>query len=79
MSGTVLSEERKPLEGVTVTVRGTNRRTQTNTVGYYTILARPGQELVFTFVGSGAQTKTVGNVWERSTSPCSPKISNWAR
>ncbi len=60
ISGTVLSEERKPLEGVTVTVRGTNRRTQTNNVGYYTILARSGQALVFTFVGFGARTITVG-------------------
>jgi TonB-linked SusC/RagA family outer membrane protein len=61
VSGTVRSEDNNPLEGVTVSVRGTNRRTQTNTVGYYTILARPGQELVFTYVGSGTQTKTVGN------------------
>ena len=61
ISGTVLSEESKPLEGVTVTIRGTNRRTQTNNVGYYTILARPGQVLVFTFVGFGSQTVTVSN------------------
>jgi hypothetical protein len=60
VSGTVLSEENKPLEGVTVTVKGTNRRTQTNSAGYYTIPARPGQSLIFTFVGFGTQEVAIG-------------------
>lgn len=61
ISGTVLSDENSPLPGVTVSIRGTNNRTQTNNAGYYTILAKPGQQLVFTFVGFGARTFTVGN------------------
>ncbi|MBA3674016.1 MAG: SusC/RagA family TonB-linked outer membrane protein, partial [Chitinophagaceae bacterium] len=60
VSGTVLSDEGKPLEGVTVSVRGTSRKTQTNSVGYYTILARTGQDVVFTYVGFGSQTISAG-------------------
>ncbi|HUS01654.1 MAG TPA: SusC/RagA family TonB-linked outer membrane protein, partial [Chitinophagaceae bacterium] len=59
ISGVVLSEDGKPLQGITVSVRNTNRKTQTNNAGYFTIQARPGQELVFTSVGLGAQTVAV--------------------
>ncbi len=61
VTGVVLSEEGKPLEGITVSVRNTNRRTQTNSVGYFTISARSGQDLVFTSVGLGSQTISVGS------------------
>jgi uncharacterized GH25 family protein len=33
VTGVVLSEEGKPLEGITVSVRNTNRRTHTNRYG----------------------------------------------
>lgn len=62
ITGTILSEDdNRPLPGVTVTNRQTNRRTQTNTQGVYTIAAQPGQQLVFTFVGYGSHTVTVGD------------------
>ena len=61
ISGIVLSEESKPLEGITVSVSNTNRKTQTNKAGFFTISARPGQELVFSSVGLGIQRITVGS------------------
>lgn len=62
ITGTILSEdENKPLQGVTVLNRSTNRRTQTNSVGHYQIAATPGQQIVFTFVGYAPHTVTVGN------------------
>ena len=61
ISGTILSDENKPLQGVTVTNRQTNQRTQTNSAGFYTISAQPGQRLVFTFVGYTTNEVTVGS------------------
>ena len=62
ITGTILSEdENRPLPGVTVTNRQTNRRTQTNNQGIYTIAAQPGHQLVFTFVGYASRTITVGD------------------
>ncbi len=64
ISGTVLSEDNKPLEGVTVAVQRTKKSTQTNSLGQYTISARASDELIFTFVGLATQQMAVG---ERST------------
>ncbi len=52
VSGTVLSEDNKtPLQGVTVKVKGTKRITQTDAKGAFTIKATSGETLQFTFVG----------------------------
>lgn len=59
VSGTILSEDGKPLQGVTVTNRQTNQKTITNANGLYTIAAQPGQQLVYSNVGYGARTVTV--------------------
>jgi TonB-linked SusC/RagA family outer membrane protein len=59
ISGTVLSEDNKPLPGVTVSNRQTNQKTLTNAAGVYTIMAQPGQVLEFTFVGYATRTVTV--------------------
>jgi TonB-linked SusC/RagA family outer membrane protein len=62
ITGTILSEdENRPLSGVTVLNRATNRRTQTNNAGSFQIMASPGQELVFTYVGYTTHTVTVGD------------------
>jgi TonB-linked SusC/RagA family outer membrane protein len=60
VSGTVLSDDDgSPLLGVTVTNASTNKRTQTNTAGYYSISAEKGQTLTFTFVGYVTKSITV--------------------
>ncbi len=61
ISGIIMAEDgNRPLQGVTVQNRQTNQRTQTNSVGSYTIAAQPGQQLVFSFVGYASHTVTVG-------------------
>lgn len=60
VSGTILSEDNKPLVGVTVSVYRTKKSTQTNSLGQYTISAKPNDELVFTFVGFAAKQVPIG-------------------
>ncbi|RYY48496.1 MAG: SusC/RagA family TonB-linked outer membrane protein [Chitinophagaceae bacterium] len=60
ISGTVLSDDDgAPMPGVTVTNTSTNKKTQTNSVGYYSIGAEKGQTLTFTFVGYISKSLTV--------------------
>lgn len=62
VSGTILSEaDNSSLVGVTVTNRTTNKFTQTNNAGYFSIGAANGQVLRFTYVGYGQKDVTVGN------------------
>lgn len=62
ISGKVTTaEDGTPLPGVTVIVKGTNNGTSTNTEGNYSINAERGQVLVFSFIGTNSQEKTVGN------------------
>ena len=49
------------LPGVTVQLKGTKAGTQTNTDGVYSIEAKKGDVLTFTFVGMSQQSVTVGN------------------
>lgn len=59
ISGTVVGEDNRPLQGVTVANRQTNQSTLTNSAGQFTISAQTGQVLVFTFVGYTSTTVTV--------------------
>ncbi len=62
ISGTVLAEDNKtPLPGVTVTVNGTNRSTQTDNNGHFSISAATGETLQLSYVGYEAQTIKIGN------------------
>ncbi len=62
VTGTILAEDdNSPLQGVTITNRNTNKRVQTNSAGYYTIVADKGQVLVITFVGYVRKEFTVGD------------------
>ena len=47
----VVSNESKPLPGVNITIKGTNRVTVTNFDGNFKIKATKGEELVFDFIG----------------------------
>lgn len=62
VSGTVLSDDdNAPLLGVTVTNRNTDKKTQTNTAGYFTIPAAKGHVLVLTYVGYARREFVVGD------------------
>jgi ferric enterobactin receptor len=51
ISGTVLSDDGTPLVGVTITVSGANRSTATDDKGKFTISAKAGATLEFSYVG----------------------------
>lgn len=59
--GRVLSvEEKTPLPGVSVRIKGTTTGSITDAGGNYTLNAASGQQLIFSFVGYSEQTITVG-------------------
>lgn len=61
ISGTVMSAiNNTPLEGVTVTLKGTKESTQTNASGNFKISARTGQALQFSYIGYTTQEIVVG-------------------
>ncbi len=60
VSGTVLSDDdATPLIGVSILNKNTNKRTQTNEAGYFSINANNGDLLVFTYVGYVTKQTTV--------------------
>ncbi|MGX7666971.1 SusC/RagA family TonB-linked outer membrane protein [Flavobacterium pedocola] len=59
ITGTV-TEGGMPLPGVSVVVKGTTRGAQTDMDGNYTIKAKNGESLVFSFIGMKDQTLVVG-------------------
>ena len=60
VSGTILSDDdNTPLQGVTVTNQNTNKRTQSNKEGYYSLAAEKGHVLVFTYVAYTRKEVTV--------------------
>jgi TonB-dependent SusC/RagA subfamily outer membrane receptor len=61
ISGTVRAENQSPLEGVTITVKNTNRITQTDASGHFSIQAASGETLVITSVGYDPQETKVNN------------------
>lgn len=62
ITGRVTSENGEPLEGVTVTVKGTPVATTTNNEGNYRIvIPRDGTTLVFTSVGYATQESPIGS------------------
>ena len=59
VTGTV-SDKSGPLPGVTVIIQGTKIGAQTDFDGNYSIKAKPGDVLLFSFVGMQTTNKTVG-------------------
>ena len=58
VGGVVVDENGEPLVGVTVVLQGTKTRSVTNSSGRFTINAKPGQTLVFNYIGySRAEVK----------------------
>jgi len=62
VSGTIIADDDgSPLLGVTVTNKSTNKKTTTNSSGFYTINASRGQQLSFSYVGYSTKELTVGD------------------
>ncbi len=61
ITGKVTEQDGSPLYGVNVTVKGTTTGTITDDAGAYSIAARSGQTLTFSYVGFEPQDITVGN------------------
>lgn len=66
ITGTVRDEAGNALPGVTVTNQNSNRSTQTNASGIFTLNAATGHVIVFTFVGYERNTISVGSQSEVS-------------
>ncbi|QNR83140.1 SusC/RagA family TonB-linked outer membrane protein [Pedobacter riviphilus] len=60
IKGTVKDETGATLPGVTITIKGAQGGTQTNTSGQYSITAKTGDVLVFSFIGYQRKEVTVG-------------------
>lgn len=62
VTGTVVeSDDSKPMAGVTVKVKGTDKATQTNENGVFSISVSKGQVLQFSYVGHKPREITVGD------------------
>lgn len=51
VTGTVVDEQKKPVNGATVTVKGTSRATSTNAAGAYSITAEANSTLIISYIG----------------------------
>ncbi|MCB0375022.1 MAG: carboxypeptidase-like regulatory domain-containing protein, partial [Sinomicrobium sp.] len=60
ITGNVTDEDGIVLPGVSIVVKGTNRGTQTDFDGNYTIEASVGETLVFTYLGQRKEERTIG-------------------
>ncbi len=60
IKGTVKDETGATLPGVTITIKGAQGGTQSNTSGQYSIPAKAGDVLVFSFIGYQSKEVTVG-------------------
>ena len=58
--GNVTGKNDELLEGVTVIVKGSSTGTSTDDKGLFSILAKPGDVLVFSFVGYNSKQVTIG-------------------
>src|SRR6186997_2785233 len=61
ISGTVKGENQSPLQGATIGIKNTNRVTQTDANGHFSIQGATGEILVFTYVGYEPQELKVDN------------------
>lgn len=61
VSGTVRDSSGMTLPGVSVLIKGTTKGTQTDVNGHFTVPARQGDVLVFTYIGYVTKEVTVGS------------------
>jgi iron complex outermembrane receptor protein len=60
ITGTVVGTDGEPLQGISVTILGTNHGTVTDSKGHFTIEAKEGDVLVFSSIGFTNYKATVG-------------------
>src|SRR5438128_5819680 len=60
VSGTVTSSLGRPIQGVTVRIRGTSTSSVTDAQGKYSLAAPPDAVLLFSLIGYRATAQTVG-------------------
>ncbi|MBV6521886.1 MAG: TonB-dependent receptor SusC [Gemmatimonadaceae bacterium] len=60
VTGTVTTDQNVPMPGVQVFIKGTSRGSMTNADGRYSIRVAEGQVLVFRFLGTAPEERTVG-------------------
>ncbi len=60
ITGKVSDEDNKPLAGVTITLKGSSRKAQTDANGNFKIVAKTGDVLQLTYVGRNTSTITIG-------------------
>lgn len=58
--GTISDESGAPLAGVSVSIKGTTQGVISDINGYYIIEAKPGEVVLFSYIGFRAQEHTVG-------------------
>ncbi|MFC4477199.1 vWA domain-containing protein [Flavobacterium chungangensis] len=56
ITGTVTDESNLPLPGVQITIKGTQKNSQTDYYGNYSIQAHKGEVLIFSYIGMESQT-----------------------
>ncbi len=61
VTGTVNDETNQPLPGISIMLKGSSKGTITDGSGHFTIIAKPGQVLVFHSVGYNQQEVTLTN------------------
>ncbi|PXX30573.1 TonB-dependent receptor [Arenibacter sp. ARW7G5Y1] len=61
VQGAIVDQEGAPLPGVNVLLKGTNNGTQSDFDGKYSIQAKSGDQLVFSYLGMKTITLTVGD------------------
>ncbi len=61
ITGTVIDDTNLPLAGVSIIVKETQKGTQTDFNGKYSIPAKKGDHLTFTYIGYNSQTIKVGS------------------
>lgn len=61
VSGVVTDDQKQPLPGVSVLVKGTTRGTSTDTDGRFVLNASPADVLTFSFIGTTTQEVAVGS------------------
>ncbi|MEJ2883789.1 SusC/RagA family TonB-linked outer membrane protein [Pedobacter sp. GR22-6] len=59
VTGRILDEDRLPLPGVSVRIKGATVSTQTASDGLYSVKVSPGQTLVFTYIGTVSQERLI--------------------
>lgn len=65
IKGTIIDNENLPLPGVNIIIKGTTVGTQTDIDGNYTITAKAGQTLVFSYIGFLTEEAFVSNIKQR--------------